>query len=80
MKLSQIELPSNRKFGFFFTAIFVTLGGYFYFEDKFVTGYVLATASITFLSITLLKEDLLLPLNKLWMQFGFLLGMGITLH
>ena len=30
MKFSQLELPSNRKFGFFFTFIFSILAVYFY--------------------------------------------------
>ena len=31
-----------------------------------------------FLLITLIKSDALLPLNKLWMRFGLLLGMIVS--
>ena len=36
-----------------------------------------AAASI-FLFITMIKSDALLPLNKLWMYFGILLGMIVS--
>jgi len=32
VKLSEIELPSNRKFGFFFTFIFAVVAAYFYYS------------------------------------------------
>ena len=74
MKLSEIELPSNRKFGFFFTFLFAVVAAYFYYSANVSWAYVfIATASI-FLLITLIKSDALLPVNKLWMGFGLLLG------
>jgi|TARA_B100001939_G_scaffold346709_1_gene366132 energy-coupling factor transporter transmembrane protein EcfT len=74
MKLSEIELPSNRKFGFFFTFLFAVVAAYFYYSSNVSWAYVfIATASI-FLLITLIKSDALLPVNKLWMRFGLLLG------
>jgi len=33
---------------------------------------------VMFILTALLKADLLLPLNKLWMRFGMLLGMVIS--
>ena len=32
MKLSEVQLPSNRKFGIFFTFVFVTTATYFFWE------------------------------------------------
>jgi hypothetical protein len=78
MNISDIQLPSNRKFGFFFTIIFLFTGIYFYFEKNFIITYALTSLSILFLVITLLKADLLLPLNKLWMRIGLLLGKIIS--
>ena len=78
MNISDIQLPSNRKFGFFFTIIFLFTGIYFYFQKNFIITYVLTSLSILFLVITLLKADLLLPLNKLWMRIGLLLGKIIS--
>ena len=78
MKFSEIELPSNRKFGFFFTFIFLGLASYFYYSDSITWTYVFIAATLAFLIITLVKSDALLPLNKLWMRFGLLLGMIVS--
>ena len=78
MKFSEIELPSNRKFGFFFTFVFVVIAAYFYLSDNVTWAYVFSAAAITFLLVTLISSDALLPLNKLWMRFGILLGMIVS--
>lgn len=75
MKFSEIELPSNRKFGLFFTAIFIIAGAHFLKERSTNTAVTFFGAATLFLVTTLLKAELLLPLNKLWMRFGLLLGM-----
>ena len=78
MKLSEIELPSNRKFGFFFTFVFTALAAYFYYSTNVSWAYVFLAAAVVFLLVTLIKSDALLPLNKLWMRFGLLLGMIVS--
>ena len=78
MKFSEIELPSNRKFGFFFTFVFAIATAYFYYKANVGWAYVFVAAASIFLLITLIKSEALLPLNKLWMRFGFLLGMIVS--
>ena len=78
MDFSNIELPSNRKFGFFFSAVFLVIYIYFYIEGADTTTYIFASLSVLFFFVTLIKADLLLPLNKLWMRFGFLIGMIVS--
>ena len=78
MKFSEIELPSNRKFGFFFTFVFSAAAAYFFHAANITWAYVFVTAALIFLLITLIKSDVLLPLNKLWMRFGLLLGMIVS--
>ena len=78
MKFSEIELPSNRKFGFFFTCVFAIAAAYFFNSSNITLAYSLIVASLLFLVITLVKNDILLPLNKLWMRFGILLGMIVS--
>jgi len=73
MKFSEIELPSNRKFGFFFSGVFFTIGAYFYLEENTTASYSFAVMSLLFLIVTLIKADALLPVNKLWIRFGLLL-------
>ena len=75
MKLSEIKLPSNRKFGFFFTVIFLIASSYSYYADNEIMVYIFGAMCGTFLIITIINADALLPLNKVWMKFGILLGM-----
>lgn len=78
MNISQVELPSNRKFGVFFTAIF--LAASIYLRLKGIEGAFLGLAGLSaaFLIVTLIKPDLLRPLNALWMRLGLLLGMIVS--
>jgi hypothetical protein len=78
VKLSEIELPSNRKFGFFFTIVFAVTAAYFFYEANITWAYVFIAVAMIFLSITFIMSDVLLPLNKLWMRFGLLLGMIVS--
>ena len=78
---SKIEIPSNRKFGFFFAAVFVAVGIYFYLaqgEGAPVVAYLFFALATAFILTTLIAASALLPLNKLWMRFGFLLGMIVS--
>ena len=74
MKLPKVDLPSNRKFGFFFTAIFLICSFYSYYNSNTAWLFIFVTTSFIFFIVTILKAEVLLPLNKLWMSFGFLLG------
>ena len=78
MKFSEIELPSNRKFGLFFTFVFAVVAAYFYYSTNVSWAYVFISTALIFLLITLIKSEALLPLNKLWMRFGLLLGMIVS--
>ena len=78
MKLSDIELPSNSKFGFFFTFVFSAVAFYFFTSANLAWAYLFFTTALLLLLITLVNDKLLLPLNKLWMRFGLLLGMIIS--
>lgn len=78
MKFSEVELPSNRKFGFFFTFVFAVAAAYFFEAVKMTWAYAFITAALVFLIVTLVKSDALLPLNQLWMRFGLLLGMIVS--
>ena len=78
MKFSEIKLPSNRKFGLFFTAIFLLASFYSYYVGSEIMVYLFSTICGIFLIITIINADILLPLNKLWMKFGILLGMIVN--
>ena len=78
MQFSEIELPSNKKFGFFFTFVFAVASAFFYNGTSSSWTYIFGLASVTFLIISTIKAEVLLPLNKLWMRFGHLLGMIVS--
>lgn len=78
MKFSEVKLPSNRKFGFFFTAIFLLAFSYSYYLNSGIIVYILGTICMIFFIITITNANILLPLNKLWMKFGILLGMIVS--
>lgn len=78
MKFSEIELPSNKNFGFFFAFVFLVASIYFFFTDLILLSQGFAIITVSFLLITILNPRLLLPVNKLWMRFGFLLSMIIS--
>jgi len=75
---SDIKLPSNHKFGYFFTFIFLIASLYFFFREINLAFYVLGTCSIVFFLVTLFKAEILRPLNKLWISFGLFLGMIVS--
>jgi hypothetical protein len=77
-KYSEIEIPSNKKFGYFFTFVFMIITGYFFANKSLNLAYIFGTISAIFFIITILKADLLLFLNILWIRFGLLLGMIIS--
>ena len=78
MKFSDVELPSNRKFGLFFAAVSAIASAYFFKEDTHTIAWFFAGLAIVFAVVALTRSDILLPLNKLWMRFGLLLGMIVS--
>ncbi len=78
MNFSEIELPSNRRFGIFFSAIFGLAAAYFYYTKITGWSYTFGFIGLAFFTVAIIKADALLPLNKLWMKFGVLLGIIIS--
>ena len=78
MDFSDTTLPHNSKFGFFFAAVFTLIGIYLFRDESVTVSYVLFLLAILFFVITLINADTLLPLNRLWMRFGLVLGMVIS--
>ena len=74
MDHTSSNLPSNKKFGLFFGAIFLISGLYFFYGNEQTIAVLLIALSALFITVSLFKDDLLFPLNKLWMRLGILLG------
>lgn len=74
MRIKDSNLPSNKKFGSFFSFIFF---GLIIISYTYEYPQTLIVSSILFFFTflpTIFKPSLLLPFNRLWMLFGFLLG------
>lgn len=72
------EIPSNKKFGFFFALIFWIISAYtfhFFNSNLFVLFIILG---LFFFISSIFKPIILYPINKLWMRFGFLLSIIVT--
>jgi|TARA_B110000914_G_C15436162_1_gene433872 hypothetical protein len=78
VKSSAVKLPSNKKFGYFFSAIFLIVATYLLYSANKTVGYVLVILALLSFVTTLINADVLLPFNKLWMRFGLLLGKIIS--
>jgi hypothetical protein len=70
-------LPSNRSFGWTFTAIFIVVGMYGLLRGGVALSWVLALAALTAL-VTFSRETWLTPLNRGWMKVGELLGRVVS--
>jgi len=71
--MNSHKLPSNKNFGVIFFIFFLLVGLYYkvYFAE--IKIWVLVVA-LLFLVLGLLNSKILTPLNKLWFNFGILLG------
>jgi Saxitoxin biosynthesis operon protein SxtJ len=69
--------PSNRSFGFVFSAFFVLVSLSPLRRHQPIRLWALAIA-VAFLAVGILVPVVLAPLNRLWMQLGRLLGRVTT--
>ena len=77
MKKKENLKSSNKSFGIVFFLFFLVLS-IFSFNNNNNNSYYLIIISIIFLFLGLRNSQLLTPLNKLWIKFGFLLGKIIS--
>jgi len=75
---SPPKLPTNRKFGWFFAAVFAAVAAYAYWGGWSTVSLVTLIAAILFAAATLLSPQSLAPLNRLWYGLGMLLGKIIS--
>ena len=78
MIFKDIKLPSNKKFGFFFTFVFICISIFFYLNNSIFSFYIFVTLSVIFLIISIFKDKLLYPLNLSWMYLGFIIGLIVN--
>jgi cellulose synthase/poly-beta-1,6-N-acetylglucosamine synthase-like glycosyltransferase len=76
--MNSIELPSNKNFGFFFSAIFITASVYCYVRGFILAFFFFTTLTLVTFIVTVVSPSYLTPFNKLWMELGLLIGRVIS--
>ena len=74
MSNKENHLPSNIKFGLFFSAIFVLIAVYLYLKFRVEFAVFALITSTLFAIAAFLTPQVLSPLNRLWFCLGLLLG------
>lgn len=72
-RANEVQMGSERSFGFVFAAVCGGLGGWWTYHGDVERGYPALGLAVAFLLIALLFPALLRPLNVLWFKFGLLL-------
>ena len=75
--MDDIKISSNRSFGIVFFVVFLLIALYPLIHNEEIRIWSLII-SLIFLILGLINSRILKPLNKLWMYFGFLLGVIIS--
>ncbi len=70
---SNIDVGSDRGFGFVFAAVFAVISHWPLTGGGGVRIWALAIAAL-FLAAALARPNILRPLNRVWFRFGLLLG------
>ena len=73
-----LELPSDRKFGLFFSFIFLSVSLYFLFLSQTLLFLLLIGLSCILLFVSIIKPTYLSKYNKAWMYFGRVLGKVVS--
>jgi hypothetical protein len=72
------DLPSNKKFGWFFFVISAIFSAYFYYKDLNNSFMAAGVIALSFAVISTTAPNILFPLNLLWFKFGLLLGRVVS--
>lgn len=70
----ETEMPSNKKFGWFFSGVFGFIAAYTYFKGDLLLSKIFVFMFILLLNITVFFTSMLHPLNNLWFKLGITLG------
>lgn len=70
----DLLLPSNKKFGYFFSIIFFLVGAFLYLSNDKEFAFIFLSFFVLTLFLTLFFPSLLTKPNQYWFYFGILLG------
>jgi hypothetical protein len=72
------KLPSNNKFGWFFSAVFAMIAIYSFNQKIKTFAYAATLLFFIFVAVTFFAPQLLTRLNRLWYTLGSLLGKVVS--
>tara|TARA_Y100000389_G_C17034081_1_gene304856 strand:- start:84 stop:467 length:384 start_codon:yes stop_codon:yes gene_type:complete len=75
--MDDVKISSNRNFGIVFFVVFILIGLYPLINQNEIKTWAILI-SLIFLVLGLLNSKILNPLNKIWFEFGILLGKVIS--
>lgn len=78
MQINPQSLPSNQKFGWFFVGVFILVATHSLWRGFAIFAWAFYFLSFIFFIITTLSPERLSPINKLWFEFGILLGKVVS--
>jgi hypothetical protein len=67
-------LPSNARFGWLFATVLAAVATYKLWTGKHLVASILAAVAMALVVAALTRPTVLQPLNRLWFEFGLLLG------
>lgn len=74
MNYSDLDIPSDRKFGGGVSAIFFVIAIYSFNVGSVFIFFLFMAVSFSIAAIALIKSEWLRPINKAWMRLGYLMG------
>jgi hypothetical protein len=72
------KLPTNKKFGWFFSALFAIIALQSYSQQLKLLALAACITSFSFAAVTTLFPKALTPLNRVWYGIGMILGKVIS--
>jgi hypothetical protein len=73
-----MNMPSNQKFGWLFSAIFLAGFGYFQWTHSPRWSIISASLAVLFILLTICAPAVLAPFNKIWFALGLFLGKVVS--
>jgi len=71
-------MPSDRKFGYFFSVVFLLVTIYSIYRGNNGVAVLFSLLTLSTFLATLIKPTVLHPFNRIWLKFGLLLGKVIS--
>jgi len=78
MKIDDNILPSNKKFGYFFSLVFLLIFLYFFYYSHLKLYIIFLSLSGITLLLTVFSPNKLLFFNKIWFKIGLLLSLIVS--